>query len=111
MGKCDCHCYNANTGNVPEVVVDAPYWAHTTLGERKEKICLDACIAVAVQELWRRGVVTIGSCCGHGLVSPSVVIEGDAQECAKILAEIDERCWDVLKWELFEDKGEHHASE
>lgn len=29
-------------------------------------ICVDACIAREVQDLWREGITTTGSCCGHG---------------------------------------------
>jgi hypothetical protein len=28
-------------------------------------ICLDACIAVEVQDLWHLGITTTGCCCGH----------------------------------------------
>ncbi|HEJ2170549.1 TPA: hypothetical protein ACKP5U_003289 [Pseudomonas aeruginosa] len=33
--------------------------------EFRETICVDKCIANAVQALWDLGIVTTGCCCGH----------------------------------------------
>lgn len=30
--------------------------------------CIDRCIAPLVQELWDRGVITTGCCCGHNII-------------------------------------------
>lgn len=99
--SCDCHSYNAGWGTIPEVQVEAP-------GDWKMMICLDACIAETIQELWKRGVMTEGSCCGHGKIKPSVVVSQDAdmEECQKILDEIDPRDWEISQWQriVYEDK-------
>lgn len=42
-------------------------------------ICLDACIAQEVQDLWELGITTTGCCCGHnqmpgfiGVIDPDI---------------------------------------
>lgn len=94
---CDCHSYNAGYGNRKEVVVEAPP------GYGKEKICLDACIAETIKELWSRGIHTSSSCCGHGRLNPSIVLcdaadEALAEQCKNILDEIDPRPWEISYW-------------
>lgn len=50
-----------------QIVVKVPNWITITgcTGEKKESVCLDPCIAAEVIELWRKGIVTTGCCCGH----------------------------------------------
>lgn len=62
---------------------------------------IEPCIATAIQGLWTMGIVTVGSCCGHGAVKPSVVIEhaaADGERAVALLAANDHRQWDVLGW-------------
>lgn len=34
----------------------------------EKRMCdIDRCLVDEIQDLWRRGVVTTGSCCGHGI--------------------------------------------
>lgn len=84
---CDCHSYNWDIGTVPERIVNG--------------VCLDECIADAVEELWRQGLETIGSCCGHNRITPSLVIpnEADPQKYLDALAKIDGRNWSIYQWE------------
>lgn len=43
-------------------------------------LAIDACILGELQELWRRGVRTTGSCCGHGKTFGFVsVVRADAE--------------------------------
>lgn len=35
--------------------------------QNKRVVAVDACIADEIQELNHKGVITLGSCCGHGL--------------------------------------------
>lgn len=32
----------------------------------KEQVTVDACLAEEIKDLWNKGVVTCGCCCGHG---------------------------------------------
>lgn len=34
--------------------------------EYKTEICVDACLADEITELWKKGIRTMGCCCGHG---------------------------------------------
>ena len=66
----DCDCvdvqvgshHNAVTVRVPDTV-ELRYNAPGR--ERRETVCLDVCIADEVTELWDKGIVTTGCCCGH----------------------------------------------
>jgi hypothetical protein len=113
ISMCKCHSYNWDTGETPEVIVKAPEWAVTCLGEKKEYICLDACIAETVQEIWLRGFHTWSTCCGHNQMRPSIVIgnDEDMRDCYNILQEIDPREWEVIQWQgnervIYTPKGE-----
>ena len=44
-------------------------------GWDKEVVPIDVCIATEIGELWHKGVVTLNSCCGHGKVRSSVVVD------------------------------------
>lgn len=35
---------------------------------------IDVCIATEIGRLWLNGIVTLGSCCGHGQMLPTVVV-------------------------------------
>ena len=41
----------------------------------KMTACLDPCIASEIIYLWRHGITTYGSCCGHGKILPIVVTD------------------------------------
>lgn len=85
---CNCQSYNRPdlTGSVEPVVIGYrqyfPDSAHET-------VCVDACIAAPVEALWRAGIRTTHSCCGHNSIwgSPSVAVIDVAQvlEAAHIL--------------------------
>jgi hypothetical protein len=95
---CDCHSYNGDFGEKPEVPLDPPSWS-----DRTQPIMVDACIAHVVQHLWNQGVVTLSSCCGHGKRPPSVVLSGDPWspiEVQQTIADVDGRAWDVYQWQL-----------
>jgi len=93
---CDCRSYNISADGGNEVVVDAPEWSE------RDTICLDACIAVTVQELWERGLHTLGSCCGHNKENPNIVIptNSDPQDYFTALKDIDKREWTIFRWDL-----------
>lgn len=110
---CNCASYNnpervrhTTSGPVPEVVLTPS----PELGIERTTVCVDACIATVVQHLWSCGVVTLGSCCGHGRERPSLVL-GDHEDfeiARACIAEVipmnrwvaDEYGWDLSQWQL-----------
>lgn len=97
---CDCQSYNAidHTGPIEPVVLDfAKYFPDTG----KPKVSVDSCISEAIEELWREGVRTLHSCCGHnGLFGgPSVILDvaDDFPVAARILRE------DGRRWRIYAD--------
>lgn len=98
---CNCHSYNRDTGSEPEAILDmAQYFPGTE--DAKEQVCIDACIAKTVESLWKERIFTRGSCCGHNNRPPSVVLESaiDAEKARKVIAEVDNREFDLLAWVL-----------
>lgn len=52
----------------------------------RDTTCLDRCVAEEVQSLWALGVVTTGCCCGHGITTGYIGVEG--QESLDIMAKL-----------------------
>ena len=48
-----------------QVVLKPPFQIVTCLGDVRETVCVDRCLADEVQQLWLRGIKTTGCCCGH----------------------------------------------
>ena len=55
----------ANTTILPIPAHMSAYRRARTHAGLSGNLCLDRCIVVEIQQLWKRGVVTYGSCCGH----------------------------------------------
>ena len=101
---CDCKSYNNPElgGGAPEVILDhAKYFPDTS----RPTICVDACIADAIEALWAAGVRTGGCCCGHngkvpfGNGKPSVILEDASQSAlASDVLKTDSRDWFVCVW-------------
>lgn len=92
---CNCRSHNWEVGEVPEVIVPAPpHMAH------KESYCIDACIVNVIKHLWDKGVVTLSSCCGHGVVPASVVIgeNENGMWVREFIHRVDKRDWEVRQW-------------
>ena len=62
----ECFSYNKQTGTVPNVVARNPFTGFD--------VSLDACIAEEVQGLWKAGIRTVGSCCGHGRMMKTILV-------------------------------------
>lgn len=80
---------------MPGLLLTAPHWSR-----RQNGIVVDACIAKTVILLWSNRVVTLGCCCGHNRMQPSVVI-GDAEDGNRVttlLNKYDKRSWSVMQW-------------
>jgi hypothetical protein len=56
-------------------------------------VAVDVCIATEIGRLWMHGVVTVGSCCGHGQMQPTVVV---AAESIPKMRELGYENWKVL---------------
>jgi hypothetical protein len=99
--KCECHSYNGDFGNTPEVRI-TKLTAILPDGERKYKdIMIDACIAPAIRHLWDNEVNTINSCCGHGNKPPSIVLGEGAENYSQIrkwIKEKDKRWFELSQW-------------
>jgi hypothetical protein len=97
---CNCHSYNLDIGSVPPVAVK------TNL-HSSGYIHIDACIAPVIQHLVNNGIRTEASCCGHNRESPSIILSDGAnkkyvEEVRKIIAEVDDRKFDLLSWSLYD---------
>lgn len=93
----NCKSYNGDFGKLPEVILKAPNWSS------KETICVDNCINDVIEHLWSNGIVTLGSCCGHGKVSPDIVLGENETDCSrvyKLIEEKDSRSWTLKQWQL-----------
>lgn len=94
---CDCKSYNLEIGETPEAILTPPSWS-----EKQERgICVDACIAEVVKEIWRVGLITLGSCCGHNKENPHIIIPDDADFSIyfDVIERVDKRRWNVKRWE------------
>ena len=81
-----------------ERIVAKPEWAE----HNGDTICIDECIADAVMAAWDAGLVTLGSCCGHGRTLPGLVLEQifDPAIAWSIMATVDDRNWELFQWQL-----------
>lgn len=46
-------------------------------------VLIDSCIAEEVQRLNDAGVITLGSCCGHGAAEPQALIDAESVALAR----------------------------
>lgn len=68
-----CHCENVDFGTYKNTVsMKEPY--------TEEIVCIDTCIATAIGYLWKQGVKTRNSCCGHQKILPTVVVAEESIE-------------------------------
>lgn len=77
-----CTCQGVEFGSYDAaVVVPMPdcmqgYRDRRVAAGLSPNLTIDACILGDLQELWRRGVRTTGSCCGHGRTFGFVSVAG-----------------------------------
>lgn len=95
---CQCQSYNQPeaTGSVPEVVLNqARYFPDT----ERPTVPVDACIASTIETLWREGIRTRHSCCGHnchfGTASVALDDPGMVRHAAAVLRD-DGRPWRIF---------------
>jgi hypothetical protein len=104
---CKCHSYNNETGSTPERILDwAPYFPEMAKNAERTDVCVDACIANEVERLWKAGILTVGSCCGHGMPERrSIVISDSYGHRADDARNLVGPKTKILYWKL----GEHAA--
>lgn len=66
-----CNCKNVEVGSLDNQIE----MFHEALGR---KIWVDACIAEEVMELLNNGVKTMGCCCGHNKLIPSIAVHPES---------------------------------
>lgn len=99
--KCKCHSYNGDFGETKEVILDMLTSVSPEGQKTYKKVAIDACIAPVIEHLWNKGVNTIGSCCGHGNNSPSIVLGQGAENYSQIrewIKEKDNRWFELSQW-------------
>ena len=92
---CDCQSYNLpeSSGSIPEVILNHDKYFPDT---QRPTICVDACIAEVIENLWKAGIRTRGSCCGHNDRPPSVILDDQRHFlAASYLLMKDGRPWRV----------------
>lgn len=106
---CNCRSYNNGADGADEVVLAPP---DTSLTNGKKSVCVDRCISKVIEAIWCAGLATLGSCCGHNKDSPSIVIpeHTDPKLYFDVIAAVDKRDWNVLRWELVSHKMKRNQS-
>lgn len=72
-----CHCRNVGIGEFTnQACMEFPFDYNSRIYSRKrgDIVCIDTCIATEIGYLWRHGVLTINSCCGHQRYSSTVIV-------------------------------------
>ncbi|WP_040306046.1 hypothetical protein [Ahrensia sp. R2A130] len=104
--SCDCISYNmqeAGETGTPEVVLDPRLYLPNTT----KTVCVDACIAGVIESLWKAGIETRSSCCGHvgrypnGVHYQGPMVAIDAPEMVPAAATILRA--DGRDWRIFTD--------
>lgn len=54
-----CFCKNVRVQEYQNQVAMRPFW-------RRNLVAIDCCLSSEIAWLWQQGIVTHGSCCGHG---------------------------------------------
>lgn len=73
-----CHCRNVAMGSHEmSVAVPTPEFLRGTFGckTNKDVVSIDLCIVPEILWLWSKGVITHGSCCGHGKQAATICVD------------------------------------
>jgi hypothetical protein len=75
--KCDCGPEVRVSEYQNQSVQTPPWWWSTKFSrEQNSDICIDNCLVDEIKDLWSKGIVTTGNCCGHNHCFPYIgVIE------------------------------------
>lgn len=64
----ECHCVDVEFGTYDNQVV----MEHPVSGKL---VGIDTCIATEIGWLWHQEINTLNSCCGHGKIPPTVIVD------------------------------------
>lgn len=101
-----CDCISSNRpdlgGSVPEKILHpGVYFDHIPM---EETVSVDACIVHEVVALWKSGIDTVGSCCGHngrvGFRSIVLATATQREQAREILDRMSAQDTKVGAWEL-----------
>lgn len=89
--------------NCKSIVMPLPENIDT--GKQNRSIACDECIVPVIEELWKNKVQTLGCCCGHNMMNPSIVVangydDDEIREIEEIIKSVDERIWDIFQWRI-----------
>ncbi len=102
LAPCRCRSYNQPElgGDAPEAILfPAAVGAPREMCDRRG-VCVDSCIALEILALWRAGVITYGSCCGHNVRPASVIVPPRLVELTCQELKSSPREWLVCWWPL-----------
>lgn len=76
-----CTCENVRFGDyTAQVLVEAPkHLKSVGCYELRGSVGIDLCILPEVQYLWRKEIITTGSCCGHGIIDGTICVAPEHQ--------------------------------
>lgn len=103
---CACISHNCPEADQtdPEVILTVPADLRATIG--RDTVCVDACIADLIMDMWTAGIVTRGSCCGHnGRHRRSVIVDDSQAAEAKAFLAARGEPMAVLCWRLVEESA------
>lgn len=101
MKNCNCHSYNADKGETPEVLLKMLVSIDAAGTRTYRDVAIDACIAPVIKHLWDNDIATIGSCCGHNRMQPSIVLAEGVDHYSyvrKLIRDIDPRLFELSQW-------------
>lgn len=81
-------------------IVKTPDWLWDERADPAAGIAIDCCIADDIVKAWDRGVRTLGSCCGHDVEKPSIVIVSESAQINLARNVFPE--WTIYQWQLVE---------
>ena len=94
--KCKCISYNQPEDWQKETILNPPF--------QEKSVCVDYCIADVIQLLWKKGIHTLGSCCGHNEVNPSIIVSDNkllSIQIEEIISAKDkDGVWNIYEWRL-----------
>ena len=69
--KIGCFCKGVRIQMYDNTVAMNPFW-------RRKPVCIDCCLACEIAWLWKHGVITSGSCCGHGIMAAMINVQDES---------------------------------
>lgn len=60
--------------NTPKHLIETKYGCYTF----RSQFLVDVCIAKEIMWLLQQGIITINSCCGHGITVPMIIVHSDS---------------------------------